>query len=166
MCSLMTLVLLLLTEVLEQPSILSINFFRTNSKQLRRPAAGSKASYRKQEQAPQDQQLMFFSVKWEEQYWWHQLSLKSGLSFRQALGLWMLEGQCAPVIPTSSAAGAAQGADLSCWGRQQPNKACLQGFASATYHSYWQLSCFWHLPHSAALFLTSPLWRLVFFVFL
>lgn len=85
--------LLLLTEAQEQPSILSINFFRTNSKQLRRPAAGSKASYRQQEQPLQDQQLMSFSDKLRGTILVTSASVKFRLSFRQALGLWMLEGQ-------------------------------------------------------------------------
>lgn len=91
----MPLVLLLLTEAQEQPSILSINFFRTNSKQLRRPAAGSKASYRQQEQALQDQQLMSYSGELRGTILVTSASVKFRLSFRQALGLWMLEGQSA-----------------------------------------------------------------------
>lgn len=87
-----TLVLLLLPEVQEQPSLLSINFFKTNSKQLSRSAGGSKPSYRKQEQALQDQQLMFFSGEPGGKIMVAPASLKSRLSFRQALGLWMLEG--------------------------------------------------------------------------
>lgn len=136
------LVLLLLPETQEQPSLLSISSFRTNSKQQSGLQQGHKAPHRKQSSPCKANSSCFVQVDRQEPCWQHRLirtqaQLQAGTGAVDAGGR-----ECAPVILSSGAAGVAQGADLSRWGGQQPTKACLQGFASAAYDSYWQLSCF------------------------